>query len=166
MPVPKEARQIVMEEIAALSVDARVAARAGLDKRRWRTLLIERMEGAHGLAHGAVAAGAADEWYGTAIEYFIRHTRVAVVDNLLGLADSLKAARDANEVVQVRTSDGSFLAKRYLDLTPLEADVLAEQYERQSKSLGRKAAQIRADARQARLSGLAEDQPFSSLLAA
>jgi hypothetical protein len=164
--IPSEVRRIVLGKIGVLSEDERVSTPAGLEKPTWLKLLICLMRDEEGDAHKVVLAGAAEDYYRNLIEWFIRHTRVPVVDNLLSLEESLRQAKQANEVAQLRMPNGEYHAKRYIELTPLEADILAEQYARQSATLARKAAQLRADARQARLAGLADDEPFSTLLAA
>lgn len=166
MAIPSEVRRIVLGKIGLLSEDERVSTAGGLEKPMWLKLLIRLMKEEEVDAHKAVLAGAAEDYYRNLIEWFIRHTRVPVVDNLLSLEQSLQQAKQANEVAQLRMPNGEYHAKRYIDLTPLEADLLAEQYSRQSATLARKAAQLRADARQARLAGLADDQPFSRLLVA
>lgn len=166
MKITAEVCRIVDGKILALATDPAVTTATRLEKGVWREKVMRAMRREERHADLVVQGGAKEDWYRDRIEYVIRHSRVPAVDNLRELEVSLRRAEEANEIVQIRQGNGEYLAKRYIDMSPLEADVLAEQYERQSATLARKAAQLRQDARQARLAGLPDDKPFSTLLAA
>jgi hypothetical protein len=134
----------------------RVTYSYGLDKQRWLAMLMRYMRLCEPHAHRAIVSAAGEEQYRSLIESYIRSSKSAAIENLTDLDRVKRSLKAGRRIVQIRDAAGVYYAKRLIDCTPVELDVLAAQYERSSASDARRARFCRMLAQQMRLAGFGE----------
>lgn len=160
----KELRGIVQEHINALANDDRVRPKSlDIQKDVWASLVIERMRANDPQAWLALSMSAPLDAVQRQIAEFLHKGRAPAAVDIRDFGKSIQAAKK-NETVHAIYTGSEWISKRYIDLTPREADALATQYARQGLAFSRKAAQIRSDVAKARQLGLGEDQSFSVIM--
>lgn len=157
------ARSIAMRMIEM--VGAEIVKSSGYDKAAWLWLVSERMQTQEPIADAVIRTEAASGVYRSLIEQYIRSSKSAAVENLTDLEKIKATLRAGNAVVQIKGADGAYAAKPLKACTPLDMDVLAEQYERSSAADARRGRFYRMVAQQMRLAGLGEQATVSQLLA-
>lgn len=165
MVISKEARAIALRVCEALAAEPSIVKSSGIDKARWKTMLAQRMKRDERVADRVIGNGARQAYYDAIVEYRIRFSKDAAVENLRDLEAIKRALKEQSQMVQVHTQTGGYAAKMLKACTPLELDTLAEYHRQKEQGHGRRASFYERLAFQMRLAGLAEDDPLSKLLA-
>lgn len=165
MPISKEARSIALRVCDALARDDTIVKAAGIDKKKWKAALAARMKRDEKHADRAIGNGSKQAYYDAIVEYRIRFSKDAAVENLRDLDAIKRALKEQSQMVQVHTQTGEWAAKMLKTCTPLELDTVAEYHRQKERGHGRRAAFYERLAFQMRLAGLADDDPLSKLLA-
>lgn len=168
MRITREIKAIVLNAIDAVGLQAGVVNRWGIDEREWRHRLLRHMQRREPVAHAAVEASAAEDWYERQIAERIRKSRDQAIENLQDWDKQLERLRAgaADEIMKIRIGQNEYLTKRLRDCTTAECLACGEQYLEQSRDLARRGRFLLEVGRQMRLAGLSEDDTLRRLLVA
>lgn len=163
--IPREAERIAERLADRLAHDPAIVKPFEIDKERWKLKLREQMAEVEKHAHRAIGRGATQTFYDQVVEKRIRYSKNPATESLRDVEAIKRALKRQNQMVQVQTDTGEYVAKPLRGCTPLEFDALAEYHRQKERGHGRSAGFYERLAMQMRLAGLADDDPLAKLLA-
>lgn len=167
-PIASQVRRIVTQIVARFDSDPAVVQPAQINKDVWLAKVDKEMASAEPAAHAAAGHGAREVWYASLIESYIRKSKDPAIESLRDLNKIAARVRKANRMVQIKIAAHGrvqYLAKREIDCSVRELEVLGQQYAQSGAADIRRSNYYLNIARQLRLRGLSDDDTLASFLA-